>query len=121
MLVNRRKRIDMAFFDTDFYTNSYHPKESLSESEVKPPKCISAEDGIIATNKTNTELLDELCNENTKLRKKLKKARKKKEKWKHKYLELYNLVETMNSKNIWETEDSTMDRIKAGLGIPPIR
>ena len=110
----------MAFFDTDFYTNGYHPKASISESEVKPPKCISAEDGIIATDKVNIELLDELYNENAKIRKKLKKARKEKKRWKHKYLELYNLVKTMNSKNIWETEDLTMDRIKAGLGIPPI-
>ena len=94
----------MAFFATDNYPNGYQPKASLSESKVKPPKCISAEDGIIATDKTNTELLDELYNENTKLRKKLKRVRKKKEKWKHKYLELYNLMETMHSKNIWETE-----------------
>ncbi len=46
------------------------------------------------------------------LKKKLKKARKEKKRWKRKYLELYNYV---------TNEEPTMARIKAGLGIPPIK
>ena len=111
----------MAFFATDNYPNGYQPKVPMPE--VKPPKCGSAESSS-AADKSNIELLDELYSENAKLRKKLKKVRKEKKKWKHKYLELYNLMETMTSKNICEnkdsTVDSTMDRIKAGLGIPPL-
>ena len=70
------------------YPNGYQPTEAKPEVrlEVNPPKCISAEDGIIAADKTNKELLDELYDENAKLRKKLKKARKEKKRWKRKYL-----------------------------------
>ncbi len=55
------------------------------------------------------------------LKKKLKKARKGKKRWKNKYLELYNYVKTMEDTIYVTTKDSTMDRIKAGLGIPPIK
>lgn len=93
----------MSFFTTENYSNSYQPKVSLPESEVKPPKCGSADD------KTNIELLNELYNENAKLCKELKKVRKEKKRWKRKYLELRDRKKSIE-----------LARIEDGLGLEPI-
>jgi hypothetical protein len=100
------------------YPNGYQPTEA--KPEVKPPKCGSAESSS-AANKANIELLDELYNENAKLRKKLKKVRKEKKRWKRKYLELYNYVKMMEGTTYVTIKDPMLERIEAGLGIPPIK
>lgn len=107
----------MAFFTTDNYPNGYQPKVTMPE--VKPPKCGSAESSSSA-DKANIELLDELYDDNAKLRKKLKKVRKEKTRWKKKYLELYNYVKMMEDTTYVTTKDPMLERIKLGLGVPPI-
>ena len=56
-----------------------------------------------------------------KLEKKLKKVRKEKKRWKHKYLELYNYVKMMEGTTYVTIKDPMLERIEAGLGIPPIK
>lgn len=56
-----------------------------------------------------------------KLEKKLKKARKEKKRWKRKYLELYNYVKMMEGTTYVTIKDPMLERIEAGLGIPPIK
>ena len=112
----------MAFFATD-NLNGYQPEVPMPE--VKPPKGGSAESSS-ATNKANLELLDELYDENAKLRKKLKKIRKEKKRWKRKYFKLYNdaiiLKNTVDAFNVlYNPNSSSLERIEAGLGIPPIK
>lgn len=107
----------MAFFDPADYPNGYQPEVPMPE--VKLPKCGSAESSS-AADKANIELLDELYDENAKLRKKLKKIRKEKKRWKNKYLELYNYVKMMEDTTYVTTKDPMWERIKLGLGVPPI-
>lgn len=107
----------MAFFTTDNYPNGYQPEAPMPE--VKSPKCGSDESSS-AADKANIELLDELYDENAKLRKKLKKVRKEKTRWKKKYLELYNYVKMMEDTTYVTTKDPMLERIKLGLGVPPI-
>lgn len=74
--------------DTEWFEQDEERAETeVSKPEVKLPKCGSTESSS-AIDEANIELLDELYDENIKLRKKLKKARKEKKRWKRKYLGL---------------------------------
>ena len=103
------------------YPNGYRPTEPKPEmSKVKPPKCGSAESSS-TVDKASIELLDELYNENVKLRKKLKKARKEKKRWKKKYFKLYNDAMILKNTVDANPNSSSLERIEAGFGIEPIK
>lgn len=116
----------MAIFTTDNYPNGYQPEVTMPN--IIPPKSVSAEDGIIVTDKTN------IYDENTKLRKKLKKVRKEKKRWKHKYLELRDMEKSIEEdKERWKEKYKTLLyevqnqnenewlKLKYGGGLPPIK
>lgn len=104
------------------FLNNYQPNIPMPP-KCTPPKCASAERDPLENFYSN--MMDraikygELRKENKELRNKLENAREEKKRWENKYLELYNYVKKMEDTTS-VTIDPMWERIKLGLGVPPI-